>query len=67
MLSPSLLNLCTEQIFREVDDLNGVKINGIKINNLRPADDTALCAFAQMIYKCCEMHGRKLEGHTAWK
>ena len=53
VLSPSLFNLYTEKIYRKVEHLNGVKRNGININKLRYADDTALCGFAQTIYKCC--------------
>ena len=45
MLSPSLFNLCTEKICREVEDLNRVTINGINTNNSRYADDTALLYF----------------------
>ena len=45
VLSPILFNLYTEKIFREVEDLNGVKINDININNLRYADDIALLCF----------------------
>ena len=44
ILSPKLFNLYTENVFREIDNLDGVKIGGININNLRYADDTALLA-----------------------
>ena len=44
ILSPKLFNLYTENIFEEVDEIEGVKIGGININNLRYADDTALLA-----------------------
>ena len=44
VLSPSLFNLYTENIFREVDDLPGIRICGEIINNLRYADDTVLIA-----------------------
>ena len=44
ILSPSLFNLYTEKIFREVEDMKGVMVGGININNLRYADDTALVA-----------------------
>ena len=44
ILSPSLFNLYTEQIFREVEDMQGVMVGGVNINNLRYADDTALIA-----------------------
>ena len=42
ILFPKLINLYTENIFREIQDLKGVKTGGIKINNLRYADDTTL-------------------------
>ena len=42
VLSPSLFNLYTEKIFREVEDMKGVHIGGVNINNLRYADDTVL-------------------------
>ena len=62
VLSPSLFNLYTEKIFREVEDLNGVKINGININNLRYADDTALLCFCpndlQMLLNACNEAGK---------
>ena len=44
VLSPSLFNLYTEHIFRQIDELPGVKIGGRNINNLRHADDTVLLA-----------------------
>ena len=44
VLSPSLFNLYTEHIFRQIDELPGVKIGGRNINNLRYADDTVLLA-----------------------
>ena len=44
VLSPTLLNLCTEMIFREIVDKKGVTIGGVNINNLRYADDTVLLA-----------------------
>ena len=44
VLSPSLSNLYTENIFRQIDELPGVKIGGRNINNLRYADDTVLLA-----------------------
>ena len=62
VLSPSLFNLYTEKIFREVEDLNGVTINGININNLRYADDTALLCFCpndlQMLLNACNEAGK---------
>ena len=44
VLSPSLFNLYTEHIFRQIDELPGVKIGERNINNLRYADDTVLLA-----------------------
>ncbi|KAG1659484.1 Leucine-rich repeat-containing G-protein coupled receptor 5 [Nymphon striatum] len=44
ILSPSLFNLYTEKIFREVDDMQGIVVGGVNINNLRYADDTVLIA-----------------------
>ena len=44
VLSPSLFNLCTEMIFREIEDMKGVTIGEVNINNLRYADDTVLLA-----------------------
>ena len=47
LLSPSLLNLCTEHIMRNsgLDELQGrVKISGRNINSLRYADNTTLMA-----------------------
>ena len=42
VLSPSLFNLYTEKIFRDVENMKGVSVGGVNINNLRYADDTAL-------------------------
>ena len=44
VLSPYLFNIYTEFIFREIDDMDGIKVNGEDINNIRYADDTALIA-----------------------
>ena len=56
------MNLFTEKILREVEDLNGVTINGININNLRCADDTALLCFCandlQMLLGACNEAGK---------
>ena len=65
VLSPSLFNLYTEKMFKEVKDLNGVTINGININNLRYADDTALLCFCtndlQMLLDACNEAGKSHE------
>ena len=34
VLSPSLFNLYTEKIFREIEDMEGVNVGGHNINNL---------------------------------
>ena len=44
VMSPSLFNLCTELVFREISDMKGVSIGGVNINDLRYGDDTVLCA-----------------------
>ena len=44
VLSPALLNLYTNMIFRAIDDMDGVKIGGLNTNNMRYADDTVLIA-----------------------
>ena len=44
VLSPYLFNIYTEFIFRESNEMTGIKINGNNINNIRYADDTALLA-----------------------
>ena len=44
VLSPSLFNIYTENIFKEFEELPGIKLFGEYINNLRYADDTVLLA-----------------------
>ena len=44
VLSPYLFNIYTELIFRESNDLEGIRIQGKNLNNLRYADDTAFIA-----------------------
>ena len=44
VLSPCLINLYTEIIFRHIEDMDGVVMGGIRINKLRYADDTVLLA-----------------------
>ena len=44
VLSPTLFNINTEIIFREIDNCKDVTIGGINITNLRYADDTVLLA-----------------------
>ena len=60
VLSPSLFNLYTEHIFREIDELPGVKIGGRNINNLRYADDTVLLAETEVARH--DTQPRKREG-----
>ena len=63
VLSPSLFNLYTEYIFREIDQAPGLKINGEVINNLRYADDTVLLAETeedlQELVTIIEVHSKK--------
>ena len=47
VLPPSLFNLYTERIFREIEDMEGVNVGGHNINNLRYADDTSLLALEE--------------------
>ena len=47
VLSPSLFNLYTEKIFREIEDMEGVNVGGHNINNLRYANDTSLLALEE--------------------
>jgi len=42
--SPSLFNIYTEYIFKEIKEMHGINIGGHNINNLRYADDTVLLA-----------------------
>ena len=42
VLSPLLYNLYSEQIFKDLEKFNGIKIGGINYTNLRYADDTVL-------------------------
>ncbi|RUS81312.1 hypothetical protein EGW08_010919 [Elysia chlorotica] len=44
VMSPSLFNLYTEIIFRNINELPGMNISGQNINNIRYADYTALVA-----------------------
>ena len=44
VLSPSLFNLYTENIFKYIRNFRGINIVGCCINNLRYADDTVLLA-----------------------
>ena len=46
VLSLMLLNLYTEKIFREVENMTGITIGGVNINNFRYADDTVLFTFS---------------------
>ena len=44
VLSPKLFNLYTEEIFNEIENLQGINIGGRNMTNLRFADDTVLMA-----------------------
>ena len=44
VLSPSLFNLYTEKTFREIADMEGMRVEGHNINKLRCANDTSLLA-----------------------
>ena len=44
VLSPYLLNIYTEHIFRELNHMNGLNINGTNIKNIRYKDDTTQLA-----------------------
>ena len=44
ILSPKLFNLYSEEVFKDLDHLEGIVIGGRNINNIRYADDTALIA-----------------------
>ena len=44
VMSPPIFNVYTEEIFKESDELPGIKLLGEYINNLRYADDTVLLA-----------------------
>ena len=52
VLSPYLFNIYTEFIFREIEDMEGIKINGKNVNNIRYADDTALIADSESKLYC---------------
>ena len=43
-MSPDLFNFYSEMILRNLENIQGLKINGENFNNLRYADDTVLIA-----------------------
>ena len=42
--SPHLFAMYTEMIMRELDDIDGFRIDGTVVNNLRYTDDTVIIA-----------------------
>ena len=44
VMSPDIFSLYSENIFRNVEDTNGISIGGRNINNIRYADDKVLIA-----------------------
>ena len=67
VLLPSLFNLYTEKIFKEVEDMKGVHIGGVNINNRRHADDTVLLAEGPMFLQALLTAVNKKVHHMAWK
>lgn len=45
VLSPDPFNLFTEFFFKEIDDMNGIKVDGKNITNLYYVDEAVLLAF----------------------
>ena len=44
VMSPDLLNRCSERILRELEDMQGLAVGGNNINNLHYSNDTVLVA-----------------------
>jgi len=42
VLSPSVFKLYTEEVLRELEEMNGVNVSVVNINNVRYTDDTVL-------------------------
>ena len=47
IFSPDLFNLNRENVFRELEDLDGISVGGHNLTNLRFADDSMLVASSQ--------------------
>jgi len=47
VFSPDLFNMYGEKLFRDIDELEGVRVGGYNMNNLRFADDSTLVATSQ--------------------
>ena len=47
VMSPDLLNLCSQRILRELEDMQGLAVRGNNINNLHYSDGTVLVAKAE--------------------
>ena len=52
VMSPDLFYLYSEMIMREINDLEGIRLNEYNINNIRYADDTVLVADSEEKLQC---------------
>ena len=46
-MSPDLLNLYSQKMIQDLDDLEGVRVGGVNMNNIRHADETVTIADAE--------------------
>ena len=68
VLSPDMFTLYSEEVMRELKDMEGIRIGGININNLRYADDTVLIAttknrlqqLVNTLNEACNRRGMKI-------
>ena len=67
VLSPTLFNLFTEKIFREVEDIKRVNIGGVNINNVRYADDKVLFAEGPMFLQVLLTAVHEKGNNMVWK